>query len=1211
MKDLGFNNCLLTISERQWPRKKFAPHLYKKQKLVAGAIKIKTIERKYHKDFLDKRALSCGICDKKVEVRSLIPLSCVHAFHPDCLRTFILEESKNSVPVSCPVCNKQILEREVKILISPDEYDKYIAMILSKTLRDQKQNCIYCYSSIIKQKDSASLKISCNNCKLSYCLNCKEEWEGNHSCHNGRALSNNCNSKSCSDKKCFCTNTEWQSYAKTKKYTSKPSKSQVHSSSAKPTYNRSYKFENFKVKNQAKSKKKQIISVQGIKYSSRPSLQPHSQGNKVRRGKYCLGNFNGDTKHFKFNCQCDICKLITADLSNSNYLDNCEELLHSKNSKVYSSERKSKKTLRTTGNTFLRKYCQGRRERPKDSSLKGIYYDEENDKFQTTGYIHPSDGSYDRDNYDPSFNFCSEMLSAQYSDHMVKKHELMSDPANCELIQQMKKNKSIEEYTIRTKRWNKILKESPVKAEKPNIHKAKSFKTKNVKTDLSAATRSVKTKKMTENPRRSKKPSISCIDSSKDLENSKTKPKTRVKKRCCEGKGGCSGYVPQPLNKPIMIPSKHLEGHPINIAIKNINQFINLAFKIKSKDDYNVPAILNLGKTLGIIYPKSQIVDHNFLRSREFLSFSKEKILRYLYSAINNSNGKIEPDNSKSLISFHQNRFYIGRGNNSILVRSVIKQRWWWSMNEKEDFFKTNFIWTQWRKNKHLSILDAKKECTNQEMNDLKKQILSERADDSYEEESPQQANEEGAPTSASTLFQTKIYNRLENNFHLSNKKALFWNMSEYYKSINKSPWDALPVTFHVENGLSDPEYMKFLNFQSRLELEIQSKTRIKNEVLFKRRKEEEQKQKKNKFARMKERARRRGKKIIRSEPSSSEDESNSSYDSDSEEEESEDDEFKIPKNMWIVKPGENTNRGNGIQVCSSLQEVENIIRTCRPKQEVQNDKDKSSKLEDNHRRTFILQKYIDRPLLIKGRKFDIRAFGTMTSINGLLKGYFYEDGYIRTSSTKYTSKSNDVFIHLTNDAVQKHADNFGKYENGNKLSYHDFQKYLNSHYPEENVCFYRDILPQMRCLVADAFRSVYGKIDPFRRINSFEIYGFDFMIDRDFKVYMIECNTNPCLELPCPLLTRVISGMLDNSFRIAIDPLFPPSDFSFCCKRTAALPAETKYQLVFDEEADGSELSELLKKQKNCIFDIEEEEEDDQDEGEYSEEELSPEEAG
>ena len=54
---------------------------------------------------------------------------------------------------------------------------------------------------------------------------------------------------------------------------------------------------------------------------------------------------------------------------------------------------------------------------------------------------------------------------------------------------------------------------------------------------------------------------------------------------------------------------------------------------------------------------------------------------------------------------------------------------------------------------------------------------------------------------------------------------------------------------------------------------------------------------------------------------------------------------------------------------------------------------------------------------------------------------------------------------------------------------------------------------------------------------------------------------------------------MLDNSFRIAIDPLFPPSDFSFCCKRTAALPTETKYQLVFDEEQEGAKLEEILAK--------------------------------
>lgn len=30
---------------------------------------------------------------------------------------------------------------------------------------------------------------------------------------------------------------------------------------------------------------------------------------------------------------------------------------------------------------------------------------------------------------------------------------------------------------------------------------------------------------------------------------------------------------------------------------------------------------------------------------------------------------------------------------------------------------------------------------------------------------------------------------------------------------------------------------------------------------------------------------------------------------------------------------------------------------------------------------------------------------------------------------------------------------------------------------------------------------------------NGFELIGFDFMIDNDLKLYLIECNTNPCLE--------------------------------------------------------------------------------------------------
>ena len=39
-------------------------------------------------------------------------------------------------------------------------------------------------------------------------------------------------------------------------------------------------------------------------------------------------------------------------------------------------------------------------------------------------------------------------------------------------------------------------------------------------------------------------------------------------------------------------------------------------------------------------------------------------------------------------------------------------------------------------------------------------------------------------------------------------------------------------------------------------------------------------------------------------------------------------------------------------------------------------------------------------------------------------------------------------------------------------------------------------------------------------------------MFDDNFKPYLIEVNTNPCLDQPCPLLARLIPAMLDNALR-------------------------------------------------------------------------------
>jgi tubulin monoglycylase TTLL3/8 len=105
-------------------------------------------------------------------------------------------------------------------------------------------------------------------------------------------------------------------------------------------------------------------------------------------------------------------------------------------------------------------------------------------------------------------------------------------------------------------------------------------------------------------------------------------------------------------------------------------------------------------------------------------------------------------------------------------------------------------------------------------------------------------------------------------------------------------------------------------------------------------------------------------------------------------------------------------------------------------------------------------------------------------------------------------------------------------------------------------------------------------KLDPHRRQHSFEIFGYDFMIDESLKVYLIEANTNPCLELSCPLLARIIPAMLDSAFRIALDPLFPPRSDS-TKKNANTLPEMlpiNKFELVFDERLEGPKLRDILK---------------------------------
>ena len=107
--------------------------------------------------------------------------------------------------------------------------------------------------------------------------------------------------------------------------------------------------------------------------------------------------------------------------------------------------------------------------------------------------------------------------------------------------------------------------------------------------------------------------------------------------------------------------------------------------------------------------------------------------------------------------------------------------------------------------------------------------------------------------------------------------------------------------------------------------------------------------------------------------------------------------------------------------------------------------------------------------------------------------------------------------------------------------------------------------------MTTDIFRSTYDKLDPKRRVNTFEIFGLDFMLDDEFKLYLIEVNTNPCLELSSPLLARLIPQVLENALKIAVDPLFmPPEGFSQKKAFVGDVCPETNFILVYDEKVDG-----------------------------------------
>nr|XP_046257919.1 tubulin--tyrosine ligase isoform X2 [Scatophagus argus]XP_046257921.1 tubulin--tyrosine ligase isoform X2 [Scatophagus argus] len=186
----------------------------------------------------------------------------------------------------------------------------------------------------------------------------------------------------------------------------------------------------------------------------------------------------------------------------------------------------------------------------------------------------------------------------------------------------------------------------------------------------------------------------------------------------------------------------------------------------------------------------------------------------------------------------------------------------------------------------------------------------------------------------------------------------------------------------------------------------------------------------------------------------------------------------------------------------------------------------------DNQGQVHVIQKYLEKPLLLEPghRKFDIRSW---VLVDHQYNIYLYREGVLRTSSEPYNSSDlQDMTSHLTNHCIQKeHSQNYGRYEEGNEMFFDEFRLYLLNTY---NVTLETTILPQIKQIIKSCLTCIEPTISTKHlSYQSFQLFGFDFMVDESFKVWLIEINGAPaCAQKLYPELCQ---GIVD----VAISSVF------------------------------------------------------------------------
>eukprot|EP01118_Nematostelium_gracile_P019223 TRINITY_DN8836_c0_g1_i1.p1 TRINITY_DN8836_c0_g1~~TRINITY_DN8836_c0_g1_i1.p1 ORF type:complete len:478 (-),score=101.84 TRINITY_DN8836_c0_g1_i1:31-1464(-) len=223
------------------------------------------------------------------------------------------------------------------------------------------------------------------------------------------------------------------------------------------------------------------------------------------------------------------------------------------------------------------------------------------------------------------------------------------------------------------------------------------------------------------------------------------------------------------------------------------------------------------------------------------------------------------------------------------------------------------------------------------------------------------------------------------------------------------------------------------------------------------------------------------------------------------------------PSTNWIIKPI-SSSRGRGIYILG-----------------------KDQKLGEDKR--VVISKYIDDPLLIDEKKFDLRIYALVTSFDPLVV-YIYNEGLARFATENYKSASltSNRFVHLTNYSVNKlNKSKFVANEDsekdgeGTKWSYSALRNYFVSRDMDfDNVIHskIKDIVIKTVLSCKPQVTEGVRKVIPYKT-NCFELFGFDIMFDSKYRPWLLEVNLSPSLTCDAPLDHKIKAQLVTDLFNM------------------------------------------------------------------------------